>query len=253
MLAGLLLAVMPIPVLAEPYIQDYMISYPETLWKGAKAPLRWKAEDWVTAAVIMGVGTGLYFLDEDIRDAVGRGKQAWIDDVSLAFKQFGEGKYIYPVTGATILAGYLAGSDKTMDTGLLSLKSLLLSGAITNTLKYATQRQRPVSNNGNSFWNGEGFVRRRDAFPSGHATVVWSLAPILAQQYRDHAWVAPTVYTVATLTSLSRVYDDRHWASDIFAGAMIGYLTARLTLATTPRLEVFPDPIRAGIQMSVQF
>jgi membrane-associated phospholipid phosphatase len=40
---------------------------------------------------------------------------------------------------------------------------------------------------------------------------------------------------LATLTSLSRVYADKHWASDVFAGAVIGYLGAQVTLNSTPR------------------
>lgn len=248
-----ILSITIVNVYSEAFIPDYLISYPETIWEGVSAPVHWNGEDWLAATAILGVGTGLYFLDEDIRTIMQRNHISWLDDVSFSFKQFGEGKYVFPVAGLTMLTGYLVGSDKTLDTGLLCMKSLLISGAVTNTLKYVSQRQRPLSDNGNSFWNGEGFVRRRDSFPSGHATIVWSLAPILAEQYKDKKWVAPAAYTVATLTSLSRVYDDRHWASDAFAAAIVGYFTARLTLSTTPRVQVTPYPASNGIMISIDF
>jgi len=38
-------------------------------------------------------------------------------------------------------------------------------------------------------------------------------------------------YGIATLTALSRVNDNAHWASDIFFGAVIGYFTAKAIIA----------------------
>jgi hypothetical protein len=237
----------------QAFIPAYLQSYPGTIWDGITSPARWDSGDWLKATVFIGIGTGLYFLDEDIDAMLRRNHTPLLDGISFGFKQFGEGKYLFPLSGATILAGYITGSEHTSDTGFLCLKSLLISGAATNTLKYITQRQRPVSGNGNGFWNGEGFIRRRDSFPSGHATIVWSLAPILASQYPDSKWVAPTAYTIATLTSLSRAYDHRHWSSDVFVASVIGYFTARLTLKTTPRLQIMPNAQSGGINLLFYF
>jgi membrane-associated phospholipid phosphatase len=38
-------------------------------------------------------------------------------------------------------------------------------------------------------------------------------------------------YGIATLTALSRVNDNAHWASDVFFGAIIGYFTAKAIMA----------------------
>jgi len=91
---------------------------------------------------------------------------------------------------------------------------------------------------GHGFNIGKGLSLKRDAFPSGHSTIIWSVAPILAKQYEEQKWVAPTVYTLATLTSLSRVYANKHWATDVFAGAVIGYLGAQVTLKSSPRFSI---------------
>lgn len=251
----LLILCLSLPLAAEeqPFVPAYLLSYPQSAYVALQQPFQWKTAEWIWTAAALGTGTALYLLDEEINAILQRNHTPLLDDISYAFKQFGEGIYVFPLTGGTVLLGYLTGSDKTVDTGLLCLKSLLIGGAVTTTLKYATQRQRPVSGNGNSFWNGEGFTRRRDSFPSGHATLVWSVAPILAHQYRETRWVAPLAYSVASLTALSRAYDNRHWPTDVFAAGVVGYLAARLTLISTPRLQVHPDPASGGIGFVWEF
>ena len=168
-------------------------------------------------------------------------------------RQFGEISYLLPASGLTALAGYAFHDPKTADTGFLALKALLIAGATTRSLQLLTQRQRPFQEQGHEFWNGRGIKWDRDSFPSGHSTVAWTVAPILAYQYSHHAWVAPVVYSLATLTSLSRIYEDKHWSSDVFAGAVVGYLAARLTLISTPRLSVMPCVVQPGISLLYNF
>lgn len=235
------------------YLSAYLESYPHTVLKGASAPLKWQAKDWILASGVVAAGCALYFADEEIRDMSQRNRSPFTDDLMTGFKQFGEGKYIIPAMGLTILGGYLADHPKTIDTGMLCLKSFIIANSATQVLKFATQRQRPISNNGNNFWNGEGFTRRRDSFPSGHTTIVWSLAPVIADQYKDSPLVPPLVYTIAGLTSYSRINDDKHWATDVFAGAVIGYLSAKLTLSGTPRLQFYPDPQLKGLAFQYGF
>jgi len=237
----------------ESYLKAYLLSYPQTALEAAVAPLNWDTTDWLTAGGVILVTGGLYLVDEELRDVYQRNRTNWGDDLMTGFKQFGEGKYIIPAMGATILTGYLAGSDKTIDTGLLCLKSFLVAGATTQVLQFASQRYRPSSDKGKEFWNGSGITRKRDSFPSGHTTLVWSLAPILAHQYAETRWLPPLVYTIAALTSYSRLNDNRHWSSDVFAGAVVGYVSARLVLKTTPRLAVTPASDLMGLAFSYEF
>ena len=83
--------------------------------------------------------------------------------------------------------------------------------------------------------------------------MVWSVAPVIAEQYKDHNWVAPMVYTTAALTSYARLHDNKHWASDVFTGAVIGYVTSQLVLGTTPRLNIAIAPADPGIQFTYKF
>jgi len=237
----------------QSYTLRYLESYPESVGKALVAPLNWNSGHWFrTGALVFSTGA-LYLADEDIRDFFQRNHSEFSDALMTSAKQFGESKYVLPVLGATVLGGYILDSDKTMDTGLLSLKSFILANSVTITLKTLLQRPRPSADKGKEFFSGKGFDRKRDSFPSGHSTIVWSLAPILADQYQKNKWVPPAAYGIAALTSISRVHDNNHWASDVFAGAVIGYVSAKLTLDSTPRLQVLPNPDLAGISLYFQY
>ena len=85
-----------------------------------------------------------------------------------------------------------------------------------------------------------------DSFPSGHATSVFAVAAVFAAFYPRVSWL---LYALAAAIALGRVYLERHYVSDILAGALIGLVVAwalldhprvrgRRTGLTTPSGEV---------------
>ena len=238
---------------ADSFSGQYLLSYPETALKAAEAPLNWKDSDWIKAGGFLFMGGVFYLFDEEIAAVIEHNRTPLTHELADIGNDFGDGKYVLPVMGLTFASGYLLHSPKTEDTALLCLKSFLLADGLTTSLKFLTQRQRPVKNNGKQFWNGNGFSIYRDSFPSGHTTVVWSVAPIVAAQYKDSKWVPPLVYSMAALTSYSRMHDERHWASDVFTGAVIGYFTSKLVLKNTPRMYVTPSDKVNGVQINLLF
>ena len=56
--------------------------------------------------------------------------------------------------------------------------------------------------------------------------MAFSMAAAISEEI-DNTYATVTLYTVAGLASLSRVYDNRHWLSDIAAGAALGIATAK--------------------------
>ncbi len=238
---------------SEGYLPSYLLSYPLSVKDACLAPSDWHTKHWLAAGgAVLAVG-GLYFADPAIRTQVQSHRQDWAEIPMKAGSEISEFKYLYPAAALTIGAGWLAGSEKTMDTGLLCLKSMVLSSVSTQALKVATQRPQPGMEIGAGFWTNETFSLQNDSFPSGHCAIIWSVVPVLADQYAEQKWVAPTVYGLATLSSLSRVYLDEHWAADVVAGSLIGYLCAKLTLKNTPRLHLAPAQNMNGLSLGVDF
>lgn len=79
--------------------------------------------------------------------------------------------------------------------------------------------------------NGAYLVQGGDAssysFPSGHATIAFTLAVVLGFKEPKIRFL---LYILASLISLSRVYLGKHFPSDIIAGAILGYLIGRLMI-----------------------
>lgn len=113
------------------------------------------------------------------------------------------------------LVGLILKSEKARLTGLMILQSYLYSGAITISLKSIIGRWRPAAGHGHLTFSP--FVMTPNAhlsFPSGDVAVVFSLAIVMAGFSRNKLWKSLWII-LAIVTSLSRIYYDAHWFSDV--------------------------------------
>jgi len=235
------------------YLPDYLLSYPETAFSAAKEPFSWNQDNWlIVGSLFLAVG-GIYCVDEDLREIYQKNRNEVADAIFKGAKQVGEVKIMFPAMALTALAGYIAKDEKTVDTGMLCLKSSFLALSVTQILQLTAQRQKPYKEEGKQFWNGNGISFFRDSFPSGHSTLVWSLAPVLAEQYQETKFITPMAYSIAVLTSLSRLNDDQHWTSDVLTGAVIGYVTGKYILKNTPHFYLSPQKDLPGVTIFFEF
>lgn len=67
----------------------------------------------------------------------------------------------------------------------------------------------------------------RNSFPSGHTTTSFNNATLHFLEYKDsNLWFAYSGYLFASTTGIFRVLNNRHYLSDITAGAGLGIATA---------------------------
>jgi membrane-associated phospholipid phosphatase len=128
--------------------------------------------------------------------------------------------------------GRLAHNDKAADLGLHGTEALFVGAAVGAVLKGMAGRGRPYADstpNPDNWSFGRGFKGddKYRSFPSGHTIAAFAAASaVTAETHRwwpNSAWiVAPAMYGGAALTGLSRMYNNRHWASDVVMGAAIG-------------------------------
>jgi len=136
---------------------------------------------------------------------------------------FVPGKYIgsFPVVLGASFATYVIGRHRhagwMQHLGMDLIEATLLSEGITQALKVAIRRERPLRADGT---RASGF-----SFPSGHASVTFAAATVLQQHFGWRAAV-PT-YLVASYVAMSRLHDERHFASDVVAGATEGIIIGR--------------------------
>jgi membrane-associated phospholipid phosphatase len=129
--------------------------------------------------------------------------------------------------------GRLTGNDRLSEIGLHTTEAIVASGAIVAATKGIMGRQRPFLEKGDpgDFFIGHGFSSGGlTSFPSGHTAAAFSAATVLSIE-AHRAWpttapiISPLLYGGATAIGLARMYDSRHWASDVALGAAVGTLT----------------------------
>lgn len=81
------------------------------------------------------------------------------------------------------------------------------------------------------------------SFPSGHAAQAFASAEFLRQEYKDvSVWYGIAGYVTAAATGVLRLYNNKHWLSDVVAGAGVGIASTKLAYWIYPSIakKLFP-------------
>ncbi|MCX6165921.1 MAG: phosphatase PAP2 family protein, partial [Ignavibacteriae bacterium] len=108
------------------------------------------------------------------------------------------------------------------ETGRMIFEAVLFSGIITDVTKVIAGRSRPYTERGPYFYKMFTFDEGSLSFPSGHSTVAFAVSSVLANRLHN-VYASIGLYTLSTVTALSRIYSDKHWASDVVLASAIGY------------------------------
>ncbi len=104
-----------------------------------------------------------------------------------------------------------------------ALASVVASGLVTPLLKASFGRSRPRQAADSTDFHPFG---GHASFPSGHTTQAFAVASVIAAESRSR-WVDVAAYGSAAAVGYARVLHDRHYVSDVAAGALIGTLVGR--------------------------
>jgi membrane-associated phospholipid phosphatase len=236
---------------AKPADQAAGDGYPKNLKQAGKdflsdagqiwtAPLHIRDKDVFPLIALTAAATFLIAADEPIRDSVHSyaEQHAWVGDVGPVITQFG-GPMGWVTAGTFFGAGLLFKDDRARDTGYLAASAMLQCMFVHTFVKAMTGRQRPAFADGEDHWTGPvGFIKfftsgntgQYDAFPSGHTSTAFALATVVSLQYRHRPWVPVVAYALATGVGLSRMTMEKHWASDVLVGAVLGQVVARMVV-----------------------
>ena len=230
------------------------------------APFRIKEKDVAPLLVLTAATAFLIAGDEGIRDGVQDfvARNTWVSRTADAVDEMGN-IGAWATAGAFFGAGLIFKDPKAKETGYLAASAMVQTFLVDNFLKGLTGRQRPFFADGEDHWSGPvGFWKRFDkgeaaryvSFPSGHTANAFALATVVAMQYRDEPWVPVLAYTVAASVGFSRMALDRHWASDVLVGAVVGHLVSRVVVRNhrrRPRLVPSLACSSRGVVLGISF
>jgi membrane-associated phospholipid phosphatase len=160
----------------------------------------------------------LQHINTDIRDEFTEDidEKVTIDD----FSQYAPAVAVYALNNIGV-----GGRHDLRDRSIILATGYAMMATTVLVLKPATRFQRP---DGTSF----------NSFPSGHTATAFLGAEFLWQEYKDvSVWYGITGYAVAAGTGYFRMYNGRHWLSDVAMGAGIGILSAKAAYWMFPYLN----------------
>lgn len=136
--------------------------------------------------------------------------------------------YVQWLPGASVYAlnfSGIKGEHNFIDRSIIYGMALLIQSSAVATIKKISGEIRP---------NGEG----NESFPSGHTSNAFAGAEFMRMEYKNKSpWFAIAGYGAATFTGFLRMYNNRHWLSDVLAGAGIGVLSTDLSYILYPVLK----------------
>jgi len=198
----------------------------------ALSPFQPAKRAFLRDAVMVGAAVGIAFLDKPIqRWAVTfRNNNAWSAGPSNTITNLGAQFEIIPLA-AIATTGFIFKNEKLRTTTALAFQSYITATFWSTIFKELSGRNRPVNFDPNSELNQAGFhgpfyklpYSDNSAFPSGHTTLAFAAATVYAKEYKNIPLVPFISYGIATLIGVSRITENRHWATDVVAGGLLGF------------------------------
>jgi membrane-associated phospholipid phosphatase len=205
---------------------------PTDTTKISHEPLFTSSDAWIAAGFVAGT-VAMFPADRYFArklQSTGNQENRFLRNAASDFRFMGDPGSL--IIGASLYGiGRLARVDRMADLGLHGTEALLVSNAVFGVLKGVGGRARPEADikNANNFRFGRGFSKGDiyRSFPSGHAAMGFAAASAVTAEtskwWPKSTWyIAPVMYGGATMIAASRMYNNKHWASDVVAGAAIG-------------------------------
>ncbi len=165
---------------------------------------------FITYGVIGIESDDLKLFNSEIKEEVNEhiDEKFTIDDVS---------QYV-PFSAVYVLNSLgIDGKHSLRDRTLILGTAYGIMGTSVLTLKHSITLKRPDGSTNNSF-------------PSGHTATAFMGAEFLYQEFKHESiWFGIAGYTIAAGTGAFRMYNDRHWFTDVVAGAGFGILSTKLS------------------------
>lgn len=136
----------------------------------------------------------------------------------------------------TYVVGRVWRKPRVANAGADLVDAQIVNGVLTQGIKVATERRRPSGGS--------------HAFPSGHTSATFATAEVLREHF-GWKWGVPA-YAIGVYVSVSRMVDNKHWASDVVFGTAIGLVSGRAASFghISQRVSITPSLLPRGIAIS---
>jgi membrane-associated phospholipid phosphatase len=184
------------------------------------------------AAVGGGLALGAHAFDKTLNTRL-------LNPSGLATAIFAPGTYLgdtpeqLAFSIGTWLLGRATHKPRMAHLGMDLLRAQALTVIMVEPLKLATHRERPDGSNYQSF-------------PSGHAAITFAAATVIERHLGWKHSVA--AYAIASYVAASRLFDNKHYLSDVVFGAAVGTIAGRtVTMHGRDAWTLVPAHVPGGV------
>ena len=209
------------------------VAQPADTTKISDEPLFTSKDAWIAAGFVAGT-VAMYPADRYFARKLqtpGNQENQFLSDAASGLRFMGTpGSMIIGVSMYGV--GRIARVDRMADLGLHGTEALIIAQNVVGLVKGIAGRARPEVSieDERSFRVARGFSKGSDlyrSFPSGHSAMGFAAAAAVTSEtskwWPKSTWyIAPVMYGGATMIAASRMYNNKHWASDVVMGAAIG-------------------------------
>lgn len=206
--------------------KEFLIGFGSDVSEVVKAPGSWEGKDWWRFSAVLGTGALFYAFDQKIQDWSQDRRTPSTEDWAKFGSFVGSGVFLGSLIATLYLGGEIFDERGVRKTALLSLESWLTAGAFVLGVKSVMGRARPYTGLKANHFKPFAFTSDYHSFPSGHAASAFAVATVIADQ-TDFILIDVLAYSLSTLVVAARVHESKHWTSDIFIGAAIGYFVGK--------------------------
>jgi membrane-associated phospholipid phosphatase len=192
-----------------------------------RTPLDTENNGLLGTFIVAGAVGLTYIFDDDIRKPIREHRNPTLDKMTDVGNAIGNPLIHIGLAGVVYGGGILAGSQKWQETGKMLGEAALLADAAALVLKESIGRGRPDVNGDKESFKPFQFDSDYDSLPSMHTASSFAVASVMSGT-AESPWAKAAYYLAATFVGFSRMYEDKHWASDVLLGAAIGELCGRV-------------------------
>lgn len=188
---------------------------------------------------IVGIAATAFLVDEPINDFLRANQTPLLQSTAHYTDMAGEKTIVVPALLLTYgSARFLLKDEKLQSTALNSIQSIIVTAIATEGIKNLAGRARPFNDLGPyTFSPLPSGNDRFKSLPSGHTSLAFALFTPFAETYSR--WI----YLVPASVAMGRVYQEKHWVSDVITGGGIG-LVSGILFTHYENIQIIPNGLR---------
>lgn len=219
------------------------------------APLRWDTKDWLIAGGVVAATGGAMLADKQVRTAAQDGRTHTGSNVANFISNFA---LIAPAVGtvANYIIGEVTGSQWAKQRAADGVEAAVLSNVLfVYPMKFGIGRSRPTDDQGPQSYHP--FKSTSGSMPSFHVTQAFTTAAVVTEHW-ENPWMTALLYGLAAGVGWARIYEDKHWLSDVVISAALGTAIGKAVVALNKerrdsRLSVAPLAVSGTWGAALQY